>query len=439
MKKITLCLLLFSSVTLFAQQELLQSGPMLGYSEMREVALWVQTKLAAEVQFLYWDQQTPEKKFWTNKIVTEKSAAFTATLIADSLEPGNSYHYDVYINNQKLSFNYPTTFRSQPIWKWRGDPPEFTIATGSGAYINEEKYDRPGTPYGSHYHIFESIHNKNPNLMIWLGDNFYYREPDWNSRTGITHRITHTRSLPELQPLLASTHHYSIWDDHDFGPNDSDKSFWFKEKTLETYQLFFPNPYLNFRDMPGITSFFQYGDADFFLLDNRYHRDPNKSHKPNKSQLGKTQLQWLKDALCYSEATFKIIAIGGQFLNTTKSHETYSNNGFAGERDEIIQFIYNNNIKNIVFLTGDKHFTELSKLQSFKNPLIYDLTTSSFTSGINTNGDKEQNALRVENTLIMEHNFSILKFSGSEEERKLIITIYNSYGEKLWDYEIKPE
>jgi len=281
MKKISLVLLLFIPSLLFAQKSLLQSGPMLAYSEMREVALWVQTNASAVVYIMYNETQNPEKVFKTNTVITEKVKGYTATLLADSLEPGLVYNYDVYINGAKLSFDYPTEFKSQAIWKWRSDPPEFTLVTGSCAYINEEKYDRPGEPYGSDYHIFNSISDKNPDLMLWLGDDFYFREPDWNSWSGIVHRITHTRSLPELQPLLASAHHYAIWDDHDYGPNDSDKSFWNKEKTLEAFQLFFPNPYLNFKDMPGITSFFQYGDADFFLLDNRYHRDPNKRSAAN--------------------------------------------------------------------------------------------------------------------------------------------------------------
>jgi alkaline phosphatase D len=28
-----------------------------------------------------------------------------------------------------------------------------------------------------------------------------------------------------MQQLSTATHHYAIWDDHDFGPNDSDWSY----------------------------------------------------------------------------------------------------------------------------------------------------------------------------------------------------------------------
>ena len=77
--------------------------------------------------------------------------------------------------------------------------------------------------------------------MIWLGDNVYFREPD-DSRTGVYHRYSHDRSLPELQPLLGSVHHYAIWDDHDYGPNNSDRSFIYKNITLQAFKDFWANP-----------------------------------------------------------------------------------------------------------------------------------------------------------------------------------------------------
>ena len=71
--------------------------------------------------------------------------------------------------------------------------------------------------------------------MMWLGDNMYLRTPDFLSNTGIRHRYRHARSLPELQPLLGSVHHYAIWDDHDYGPNDADGSFVNKQLTESAF------------------------------------------------------------------------------------------------------------------------------------------------------------------------------------------------------------
>ena len=163
-------------------------------------------------------------------------------------------------------------FQTQELWKWRTDPPDVKFIVGSCSYINEPKFDRPGEPYGSNFEIFKSINKKNPDFMLWLGDNTYLREPDWNSRTGFIKRYSHTRAFPELQPLLASTHHYATWDDHDYGPNNSDGSFWLKETASEIFKLFWGNPNYDITGKGGITGFFQWSDLDFFLLDNRYHR-----------------------------------------------------------------------------------------------------------------------------------------------------------------------
>ena len=114
---------------------------------------------------------------------------------------------------------------------------------GSGAYFNEARYDRSGNPYGDGYEIYSNMAKAGADFMIWLGDNIYLREPDWNSWSGIIHRYTHDRAIPELQEFLASTHHYAIWDDHDYGPNNSDRGYWNKNQTMEAFKIFWANPY----------------------------------------------------------------------------------------------------------------------------------------------------------------------------------------------------
>ena len=49
-----ICIIFFFSAELFAQ-DLLEAGPMVGYSAMRETELWVQTKSSASVKFVYWN------------------------------------------------------------------------------------------------------------------------------------------------------------------------------------------------------------------------------------------------------------------------------------------------------------------------------------------------------------------------------------------------
>jgi len=440
MKKIIVALFLITTqyVTI-AQNALLQSGPMVGYSEMLEVAIWAQTTKSANVSIVYWQINDENNKHFTNVVTTEKDKAFTALLIADTLEPGNSYVYQLLINNDVVNLPYPTTFQTQQLWKWRTDPPDFSFVMGSGTYINEEKFDRPGKGYGDGYQIFNTMAKLNPDFMIWLGDNIYLREPDWNSKTGIHHRYTHTRSLPEMQAFLASTHNYAIIDDHDFGPNDSDRSFWNKKQTLEAFDLFWPNPSHGVGNIEGAITFFQWGDADFFLLDNRTHRTPNKRETGEKTQLGEEQLQWLIDNLINSYGSFKFVVMGGQLLSTSASYESYSNYGFEKERQRIIEYIYAENIKNVVFLTGDVHFSEVAVLREEGKPTIWDITSSPLNSGANIYATEKDNELRITKSVIMERNFAEIKLSGPIKERKLNLTYYNNVGDILWEYVIEKE
>jgi len=404
---------------------------MLGYVNMREALLWVQTRTAAEVYFEYWDTAAPAQKFATDRVKTEKNTGFTAKCIADRLEPGTAYGYQLYIDRKKIKLPYPATFRTQPLWQWRTDPPPFSLATGSCAYINEEAYDRPGTPYGSDYPIFRSIRDQKPDLMLWLGDNTYYREPDWPSRSGMLHRYTHTRSIPDLQELLATSHHYAIWDDHDFGPNDADGSWVHKDLAWEIFRAFWGNPTFGVNGQKGCTTWFQYADVDFFLLDNRYFRTPDACTSCERTMLGKEQIDWFLSALSASWAPFKIVALGNQFITSNEHDETYARY-YRAERDTILARIERENIKGVIFLTGDRHFTELSALKNARGNWVYDLTTSPFTAGVNNRGLTEENAYRVAGTLAVQHNFSVLRFSGPRKNRQLNISVYSAEGKELW-------
>lgn len=423
------------SASLFSQEKYLQSGPMVGYSEMREVLLWVQTNAPAKVKFAYYEEGNSSQKKFTEEVATERRSAYTAKLTAENLEPGRKYQYELFINNQQVKRPYPLTFQTQKLWQWREDPPAFSFAIGSCAYVNDSPYDRPGEPYGKHYEIFAAIYNQRPDMMLWLGDNVYLREVDWFSRSGILYRYTHTRSLPEFQPLLGSVHNYAIWDDHDYGPNNSDRSFRQKQNTLEAFKLFWGNPTFGINGKPGITTMFQWADIDFFLLDNRYYRSPNDRSTTERAILGAEQVDWLIDALTASAAPFKIIVMGGQFLSPVTYSENYSN--FSEERNRIIRLITQEEINGVIFLTGDRHHSELTKFGRPNQYPLYDLTISPLTAGPHTTAEEEPNYLRVPGTLVMERNFAMLEVGGPGADRILKISVFNSAGNKLWTQTIR--
>ncbi len=439
-KYIAILVVLFITTGLYAQKSLLQSGPMIGRVNKTDIKLWVQTKKPAFVKFYYWEKGTNGPKKVSENVKTEKKDGYTAHIIIDGLKPNTTYNYQVAINNKKIDFKYPTTFKTQDVWLFHHAPADFKFAFGSGAYINDPVFDRAGRPYGGQYEIYENIAYKTPDFMIWDGDNTYLRQNEWDSKSAMIYRYTHDWSIPEKQQLFATVPHYAIVDDHDFGPNDSDGSFWNKDTSEEVFNLFWANP-KHVSGLKSATYQFSYNDAEFFLLDNRYYRDPNvlKSKDP-KTILGKEQLDWLKKALVFSKARFKFIVMGGQFLNTARAYETYSNHGFDKERLDIIDFIYKEGLKNVIFLTGDRHMTEISLLDNGKNfPKIWDVTVSPFTSGPNTHAENEPNRLRIPNSLIEVRNFAIFNIVGKGKDRHIKIDFYDQKGQLIKDFVIKQD
>ena len=433
MKKVLLTLFLFQFAALFSQNNLLQSGPMVGYCEMKEAMIWLQTTKDALVKIDYYAIDNPKDKFSSNTQKSESSNGFTNHIVLNKLQPGKQYHYDVFLDGKKVVLPYETTFSSKKLWLWREDAPDFTVAFGSCNYINEEALDRPGKGYGSGYEIYESIHAKNPNIMLWGGDNVYLREADWDSKTGIYHRYTHSRSIKELQPLLASTQNFAIWDDHDFGPNDGDRSFYFKYETQNAFKNFWANKTYgtDANQKEGIYSTFNWGDAQFFLLDDRFFKSPNDRLTGEKTIIGSIQFEWLIDALSSSKATFKLIVIGGQVLNPSARFENYEN--YPKEKEKLLSEIEANKIKGVLFLTGDRHFSELSKLNRENTYPLYDWTVSPLTSGVGNSYKDDVNKNRVEGSLFAQNNFGILSFSGNKANRQLKLTLFDVQGKELWN------
>jgi len=419
----------------YAQKDLLQAGPMSGYITFREAAIWVQTTESAKVTVVYWSVEKPEDKKRTIPVVTGRNKAFTTTLVAENLSPGTTYNYLLEINNTPIELDYPCILKTPNLWQWREQPPSFSFLSGSCVYISEKETDRPGKPYGGDYHILSNMAKQNAALMLWLGDNTYYREVDWDSRTGIYYRNTHTRSLPDLQPLLGKMHHYAIWDDHDFGANDAIGTFYNKDVTLEAFKDFWANPNYNVSGGTGISGQFSYADIDVFMLDNRWNRTPIYDSSKGKI-LGKKQLNWLMASLKNSRASFKLIMVGGQFLNPNKVFENMAN--YPEERQKLIDFIKAEKIMNVVFLTGDRHHSEIAEMQLSDTHSIFDITASPITSRAHKKL-KEENSYRIKGSAIKERNYAKLSFSGKNKKRTLKVEFFSSDNKSLFEYTIRQQ
>ena len=421
-----LILLLFAGLC-FGQ---ILSGPMIGHQTPEETKIWLQTEKPMQLIIVYNIKGENEKvTLITN---TNEDNWNTLTLDLVKLTPGSTYTYTISSKGKELYFG---NFKA-PNYLTPENLSDFSFAFGSCTYVNEKKYDRSGEPFGRALNIIKNIEKKQPNFMLWLGDNIYLRKGEWASKTGIYRRYTNFKSQPELQSFWKNTPHYAIWDDHDFGPNDADRSFVNKEITLQAFKDFWANPSYGVNGQSGITSQFSYEDVEFFLLDNRYFRSPNKRKTGDREILGKAQIEWLIDALVNSKASFKFVVVGGQVVSDAAVYENYAT--FPKEREYLLDLIEKEGIKNIVFLTGDRHKTELSQMK-FKNGLtLYDFTSSPLASKAFDSQD-EGNNNQVSGTHVATQNFGTISVSGDYINRVLLLKTFDAAGKLLWQKEIQKQ
>ena len=411
------------------------AGPMPGHSAMRAVQVWVQTDAAAEVRLAYRPVGDSGEFMVSDAVMTDRAMANTAEIDVVGLEPGTEYEYRVLLDGRAQTFEQPLRFRTQPLWQWRGDPPDFSFALGSCSYVNDAPYDRPGRPYGGEHRIYDSIAAAEPDFMLWLGDNVYYREVDWDSAWGMMQRFSHARQLPEMQRLLRGTHHFAIWDDHDYGPNNADRSYALRDTAKDVFDAFWPNPPFSGAGGGGVMSYFEWHDAGFFLLDNRFFRSANERVTGERTILGREQIEWLIDALQKSNATFKFVVIGGQFVNSAEVFENYIALA-PGERREILDRLAAEDIPGVVFLTGDRHHSALLRMDRRGEYPLYDWTVSPLTSGPGRPVDGE-GQYRVEGSLFTDRNFGRVEVSGPRDDRVATLILHDSDGEEQFRYTIR--
>ena len=442
MKKILLSFLLiflFGDPSVFGQNTLI-SGPMLGYIEHREALIWCEVPTATEsFAIKYRVKGKPDTEKEAHNIQMGGSNYATVKVILEELDMDTNYEYDIYLNGEKVDPSVPTAFKTKRLWEWREPAPDFSFLIGSCYYLNDPKYDRPGTPYGKNPKILETMGNMPTDFMIWGGDNVYLREADYSSASGMAYRYSFNFRLPQMQKLRATRANYAIWDDHDYGPNDSDGRFELKEASLDLFKNYWGNKTFGESDNEGTYHKFKWSDCDFLCMDDRFYRAANSlpdsiGGKPNPSKVfyGRKQLDWLKNNLISSSATFKFIVTGGQMLNPLADKECFY--FYPVEYQELMNFIVENNISGVIFLTGDRHFSELIKWQPTGFYPLYDFTCSAVTSGVAR--PENPNPRRVVGSLLAENNFGKIAVSGGKGDRKVTLETYDIEGKKRWNFSI---
>ena len=417
-----LILLLIGMVYIHGQLPLkpkLLAGPVVGSVTQNSARVWIAFRGKGQNALILGDTADKKVYYPTNvNYITNKKGDVALTMDFTGLKPDRLYNILISIDGWGTQAKY--SFRTQADTAVK----DFNFITGSCA-LQMAGIGRICFPGAADW-IFYRMKKKKSDFMVWLGDDVYYLKKDFSSYDGMFNlNVRLRRTFKKYRDFLATQPNYAIWDDHDFGPDNCNQNFALRDSSLKVFKGMWPNTYPAGEQFNGNYFNFRYYDAEFFMMDCRFHRGAEGDTAG--PFFGETQLIWLKNKLLMSDATFKFIAIGTQVINDNNFGESYAD--YPRERNELLDFIAANNIKGVLFLTGDKHYSELSKRMWNGYPM-YDFTCSPLTFpplprrllGAYSNSN------RVPGFDYGHRNFGRISFSGQPGNRNMKIEIIGRSG-----------
>ncbi|MGH7412343.1 MAG: alkaline phosphatase D family protein [Candidatus Methylomirabilis sp.] len=338
---------------------------------------------------------------------------YTASVKLERLKPATRYYYRAWFSRQEkdgrsnVSQRLVGTFRTAPAASARR-PVRFVF----GGDLGGQRYCRR---VDQGYAIFSTMKSLAPDFFVANGDMIYADGdcpaigPDgwqnipgdfpsvadplvsWTDPVGVRdvylEHWRYNRADPHFQSFLQGTSMYAQWDDHevinDFGGS------WSYLNARKIARSGYPNLVRAGRDAvfsyspidrnpdepTRIYRSFNWGKfLDLFILDARSYRSRNDlpdTPENRKTMLGRSQLEWLKQGLLNSKATWKVISsdvplsipTGGNdgasgrdgWANGT-TPDFSSQTGFERELLELVKFLDDKDIFNVVVITTDVHF-----------------------------------------------------------------------------------
>lgn len=286
--------------------------------------------------------------------------------------------------------------------------------------------------------LWDDIISNNPDLWIWLGDNIY---GDTDNMDELREKYKQQLSNEDYLKLKRKVKVVGTWDDHDFGINDGNKNYPFKEDSKQLFFDFLGEPEdSRLRDNDGVYSshMFDIGDGVFvkiILLDVRYNQDEikriNGICQPNfrGDILGEKQWQWFEKELDKNDSSITIICSGLQIVPTDHKDEKWAN--FPLSRQRIFNLLQKYKTQGVVFLSGDRHMAEISKIKL--NDLdyeIYEITSSGMTHSWEVLKE-DFNRHRI-GSIIPNLNYGQLRLILKDNKIKVILSINGDKGMRYW-------
>lgn len=283
--------------------------------------------------------------------------------------------------------------------------------------------------------------DQEPDLFVYLGDNIYGDTEDMEE---LKEEYMFLCVKDEFQELKKTAPILAVWDDHDYGYNDAGAEYPKKVESKQIFMEFWEET--NNTERMGHTGIYdskiigKEGEkVQIILLDTRTFRTELKTlpdnllvylenNDPNASILGAEQWAWLEQQL-KKPADVRIIASSIQFAVEFNNYEAWAN--FPLEQEKMYNLIASTNASGVFFLSGDVHYSELSKREPTNTYPLYDFTSSGIT-GVSS---IEPNQYRV-GSATNENNIGMIDIDWDGANTKIKFSVLNEAETVLLEEEI---
>lgn len=314
-----------------------------------QAIIWTKTGGPATVQVAYWDDDaTPDSATLSPPVQVSGERDYTVELPLTGLAPDTGYSYRV----QAVDAQGQT-----PVAHFRTAPTEdvpFRLAFSADL-----------DPPNHSLKILNDLADCGADLYLSLGDWPCADAVSPHAHSVADYRAKHAEARVD-EPVLAWLRAMpvaAVWDDHEAlndwdGANLADDPGQI-EAAMRVWHEWFP---VQGAPQGEIYRRIPWGpNVDVFLLDTRSHRDANADpNGPDKTMLGAAQRAWLLDGLAASTAAFKLVVSSVPLYFGTTNDDYWA--GFVYERDTILDFVTDQQIGGVVFLTGDQHWLAVHHL-----------------------------------------------------------------------------
>lgn len=227
-------------------------------------------------------------------------------------------------------------------------------------------------------------------VLVHLGD-YSYND---NMVTLAEYRGEWQRTQTEqgYRDVLSSAGMYVTWDDHEVDNNWDPESFP-EQRAFDAITAFYENIPQEPSGAAGrLWSSYRWGQtAEVFLLDLRSERLPSTRTSDAPVFVSQEQLDWLKEGLDSSPAHFKVVLSSVNIANLSDPWDAAAEDrweGYAAQREELLDFIVDNEIGNVWFLAGDIHVGFIGRLEPEGHPYskMWEITVGPGGSAVNPLG-----------------------------------------------------